>query len=232
MSYAGQSNTPRPAAALGALAVPLGFGVLLVTGLAVTGGLPEVEETLTGFQVKPEPRVIPPPPPEPVEQVQETGPVQPTTATPDFIIPKPDVSFDQSPSIPVDIFDGIETDLTPIILPEGIGEVGRPPAPEPSPAADPISAVPRGNPGRWVTNGDYRTRWINEGLSGIAGFSLEIDRNGRVSDCTITRSTGHSVLDGATCRLLERRARFTPARNGAGDNVAGTYSSSVSWEIP
>ncbi len=165
-----------------------------------------------------------------MEPQPNPNPVAQSPKTPNLIIPKADITLLQSPIIPVDIFDGTITKSLPIPAPKG--PLTGTPGPSPSPLADPIGAVPRGNPGGWVTTSDYRTRWINEGLTGIASFTLKIDASGKVSDCAITKSTGHDVLDGATCRLLERRARFTPARNGKGEKVAGTYSSSINWQIP
>jgi protein TonB len=43
----------------------------------------------------------------------------------------------------------------------------------------------------------------------------------------VTRS-----LDGATCDLVTKRARFDAARDGNGKPVAGTYSNAVKWSIP
>src|SRR3546814_8691548 len=56
-------------------------------------------------------------------------------------------------------------------------------------------AAPRNDPASWVTDSDYRSRWIREGLQGTAKFRLEIAASGKVSGCTITQSTGHAVLD-------------------------------------
>jgi protein TonB len=95
-----------------------------------------------------------------------------------------------------------------------------------------VIARPKGSLGEWVTDADYRSRWIREGMSGTARFTLAIDPSGRISECTITRSSGHAELDAATCRLIERRARFEPARDGAGNRVAGTYSNAINWKIP
>ncbi|MDY7099080.1 MAG: TonB family protein [Pseudomonadota bacterium] len=231
MSYATTANSPKPAAILGALAVPAGFGALLVAGLAVTAVIVKDDSRLTGETITPVD--IPPPPPEKVVEPEPTPQTsRPTIEQPQIAPPPPTpVIFDPGPSQPIDPFATLGDDIT-TVLPSGLGtEIVPPPAP-PTPSVDPVRASPRGNPGRWVTTGDYRARWINEGLTGIASFTLQIDAKGRVSDCRITGSTGHSVLDAATCRLLERRARFTPARDGNGDKVAGSYSSSVSWEIP
>ncbi len=230
MSYASHANTTRPAALIGALTVPLGFGALLATGLAITATISEPDKPLTGVLIEPKPVEPLPPPPKPADPKITPKQVDPTTKSPNLVIPKPDIRFTTGPQIPVDLFDGTINDVVEFPLPTGPGKGASNPAP--SPMADAVGAVPRGNPGGWITTSDYRTRWINEGLSGTASFTLKIDASGRVTNCSITKSTGHDVLDGATCRLLERRARFTPARNGNGDKVAGSYSSSINWQIP
>ncbi|ANC50469.1 hypothetical protein CP97_14783 [Aurantiacibacter atlanticus] len=50
--------------------------------------------------------------------------------------------------------------------------------------------------------------------------------------CEIIGSTGHASLDNATCRLIERRARFDPATSTSGETVVGTYTGTVTWQIP
>jgi protein TonB len=69
-------------------------------------------------------------------------------------------------------------------------------------------------------------------MTGTARFALSIDARGRVTGCTITRSTGHPALDGATCDLVARRARFDAARDGSGKPVAGRYTGVITWTIP
>ena len=48
----------------------------------------------------------------------------------------------------------------------------------------------------------------------------------------MTRSTGNGQLDAATCRYIERRARFEPATDESGAKVIGSYTGTVKWEIP
>ncbi|HAU22142.1 MAG TPA: hypothetical protein DCS24_06025, partial [Erythrobacter sp.] len=99
-------------------------------------------------------------------------------------------------------------------------------------AIQPAQATPRNDPGGWVTDADYRSRWIREERFGTASFRLEVGSNGRVSDCLITRSTGHTTLDRATCALITKRARFKPATNSSGKGIAGIYESSIRWVLP
>ena len=232
MSYAQSAGRANPVAIIGALGVPGIFGAILVTGLAIKIAIVEPEPNPAGVFITPKPIDPPPPPPEPIEPTQTdrvtdvpnftpvTPPVRPTT----------DFTFSDSPPIPT----LPDTGYVPVGPIATGGPIGTPrPTPVPSPKLpDPISAAPRNAPGEWVTTRDYRTNWIRKELTGRAGFALTIDKNGRVADCTITRTSGHGELDAATCKLIEQRARFTPAKDSYGNAVAGKYSSSVNWQIP
>ena len=70
------------------------------------------------------------------------------------------------------------------------------------------------------------------GAQGTVGFQLTIDPAGRVIGCAVTRSSGSRVLDEATCRLLQRRARYTPARDSNGNPAVGTVEDDVVWKLP
>ncbi|MAP44848.1 MAG: energy transducer TonB, partial [Sphingobium sp.] len=113
--------------------------------------------------------------------------------------------------------------------------VAAPPPPPPAPPPPPVAASrakPRGNPGGWLTDADYPSRAQREERSGTAGFRLDIGPDGRVTNCTITSSTGHPDLDEATCRLLPRRARFTPAKGSDGNEMPDTYTGRITWRLP
>lgn len=224
MSYATTANRPNPAAALGALGVPAAFGALLVVGLAVKVVIEDKIENPEGIfvPITPPPEDLPTPEPQPntapVDQTTTPQPeLTPTRPESPIIIPGPTAPVGEPMTYPGDF-------TVPLNIPE--------PAPRPAPRFDPISASPKGNPGGWITNNDYRSSWINRGYTGVASFTLMIDARGRVSGCTITGSTGHGALDEATCKLLESRARFEPAKDSSGNTVAGSYRSSVRWTIP
>lgn len=95
-----------------------------------------------------------------------------------------------------------------------------------------IGAVPKGHPGDWVNSDDYPPSAERAGLQGHSGFRLGIGTDGRPTDCTITRSSGSAELDATACRLLMRRARFTPARGADGQPVVSSYGSTVDWRLP
>lgn len=226
MTYASANRRPNPAALTAALGIPGAIGALLVVGLAVT---------VVTVPDKPNPEAreiskIPlPPPPPPVDPQPRTD--ASTTNTTIIPLPKPI----EPVLIDVPIGDTFPTypgpgDLTGT----GTGPVDLG-IPGPTPTAslfDPVGARAKGNPGRWVTNDDYRTRWILEEMAGTARFNLAIDARGKVTGCTITRSTGHAPLDTATCDLVTKRARFDAARDGTGKPVAGNYTGVITWQIP
>jgi len=229
MSYTTTANRPNPLAILGALGVPGAFGLILVLGLAITVVAPKPDEGLDGYQVLPveidpivEPEIIPD-----VEPVTQSATQDPMILPPP---PRPDTGFEfsESATTTISTLPVIGDDFGVGIEPVDFGDIG----PVGPPAADPIAATPRGNASGWITDSDYRTVWINREYSGVAAFELSINARGRVTNCSITSSTGHSVLDQATCRLLERRARFNPAKDAGGNAVAGTFASSVNWQIP
>lgn len=224
MNYATTARRPNPLAAFGALGVPASFGVILIAGLAV-------KHVITPPNPNPQASHIPdvvitPTVIEPDQTSTEAKSSTPRTTAPQVTRPQSDFVFDVSPTAPIAPL----TEFDPsTVLGTGGFEVTLPPM---EPLFDPVKATPRGNPGNWITTADYRSTWIRRELTGTARFTLQIDAAGKVSNCTITGSTGHTALDRATCRLVEGRAVFNPAKGTDGKPVAGSYSSSVDWQIP
>lgn len=66
---------------------------------------------------------------------------------------------------------------------------------------------------------------------GTVRVVLEIDERGRVSRCSVIDSSGSSSLDSATCRILERRARFTAAHDSSGRPARDSYTQSITWRL-
>ena len=218
MSYLTQSQTNRPAAILGVIVVHAGLATLVVTGMTVAGYVRPPTPPIIGVQ-------LPPEPPAPDPQIE-----QDKTATTKPVIYAPQTPNDLTKPSFIDndiLLPPLGGEVIQIVQPPlgaGTGLSGT--------TFAPVQAVPRGDPARWVTDSDYRSRWIREGLHGTAKFRLEIAANGKVSDCAITRSTGHAELDQATCDLIAKRARFTPATDGSGAATGGFYTSSIRWELP
>lgn len=94
----------------------------------------------------------------------------------------------------------------------------------------PMPPVPRAA-AAWITNDDYPPGALRAGEQGTVAFDATIGADGRVTGCTVTSSSGSVALDDATCRLITRRARFTPSKDAAGKPISSTYSSRFRWEL-
>lgn len=105
-----------------------------------------------------------------------------------------------------------------------------------APFSAPARVVPpqraRANLNNYFSVEDYPAAALRENSQGTTGFRLTIGPNGRVSDCSVTSSSGSAALDAATCRILNARARYTPARDSNGNPTTGTDSGRVTWRLP
>lgn len=83
------------------------------------------------------------------------------------------------------------------------------------------------NPGEWVRSGDFDGVSSRSSEPGRLRFTLMINEGGRVEDCVVNSSSGSRNHDQRACRVLQRRARFVPATDSAGNVVESSYSSSI-----
>lgn len=222
-----QQQTNRPGAAIAVIGIHAVLGVGIVLGLSGAVQVITEDRPIGTFKVDP---VAPPPPPPPPKQ-QPDAKAKATESTV-YTPPVPQPFPRPGPAIGSTTAPKHTVDVAPYAEPTG-GGLGRGIEPLPSVAiVDAIGVSPRNDSSRWVRGSDYRTRWRREDMAGAASYRLGVGTDGRVQDCTITRSSGHSALDQATCNLVTKRARFNPARNSADEQVAGSYSGSVLWQIP
>lgn len=70
-----------------------------------------------------------------------------------------------------------------------------------------------------IGDDDYPRAASRARLEGEVLVRFTVSVRGRAEACTVLRTSGHAELDETTCRLIERRFRFRPARNAAGDPV-------------
>jgi protein TonB len=219
MSYVDQNNgREKSLSGIGSALLVAGIGYGLVTGLAMKViTVPDGPFVVHNY----DPDTLPPPPPKPVPHA-DGKPAVATTAPATTIVRTPDL---RSTTI----------DLTPVAGPVF------PPLP-PLPLGDgsavgaltnqAIAARPRGTPGTWVTSDDYPAAALRSGEQGRTGFRLDIGADGHITACTVTQSSGSAELDQTACRMLMRRARFTPARDAAGMPIASDYANNVVWTLP
>ncbi|HJU77280.1 MAG TPA: energy transducer TonB [Sphingomicrobium sp.] len=79
---------------------------------------------------------------------------------------------------------------------------------------------------------DYPASALPLRSEGRVDFTLEVDSKGRVSACTIRKSSGSAILDAATCRILRRRLKFNPARSASGEAQPDVIETSIEWHLP
>lgn len=99
------------------------------------------------------------------------------------------------------------------------------------PFAGERSAPPRGNPASWVTNDDYPPTARRAGEEGSVDVEVAIDATGRISACKVVKSSGSSVLDAATCSLVQRRGRYQPATDSSGSPTTATATLTYRWSL-
>lgn len=107
------------------------------------------------------------------------------------------------------------------------------PAAQAAPTAPPGQpvATPIGNPADWFPADAYPPEARAAGVQGRTEFKLELDPQGRITECDISKSSGSPLLDSTTCALLVTNARFKPARDAAGNPVAGMWHSAMVWQL-
>lgn len=81
------------------------------------------------------------------------------------------------------------------------------------------------SPPSLVLGDDYPPLALRMNHEGRVAYHLEYGPDGRGTNCTVTASSGYAELDGTTCSIMMRRARFAPGK-------PGTYDSSITWKIP
>jgi protein TonB len=80
-----------------------------------------------------------------------------------------------------------------------------------------------------LTDADYRRTRPPEGAAGTVVVSYRVRADGAVDRCTVLRSSGYATLDEATCRLIERRFRFEPARDADGRPIDWEVRTDYTW---
>lgn len=206
------------------------LGYALVTGLA-HDAIEKVTKTITAIEVQEEEipdEEEPPPPPEEIVEI-----VPPPVFVPDPpIAPPPQPNQATTTNVRPPVAPPTPRAAPPAPVPPTPPSPPPPPPPPPPPVSERPNPVPRNNASRWVTPNDYPTRALRDEREGTTRFSVVVNSSGRVESCSITSSSGHSDLDKETCDNVTRRARFRPALDPNGNEISGTYSNRVRWQIP
>jgi len=199
--------------------IQFGLGYAIVTGLAYNV-IKKASENLKTFDVeeKPPPPEPPPPPPKDMPKV----PPPPTQ-------PPPLVRMNTPP--PPTIQTVVQTAPPPPYIPPVVAAPPAPPAPPPPRKVQSATSA-KGDLRTLFSADDYPAAAQAAGAEGTAQAELTIGPDGRVIGCNLTRSTGNSSLDSATCNILRRRAKFTPARDSNGQATTDTVTTPpIVWRL-
>jgi periplasmic protein TonB len=218
MSYAQRKEIGgnRTMAIILVVIIQFALGYAIVTGLAYNV-IKKAASDLKTFDVEEQP----PPPEEPPPPPKDMPKVPPPPITPPPLVrmeaPPPPITTVEAPPPP---------QIPPVVM--------APPAPPPPPP-------PRKTVSAQSAKGDLRTLFSADdypasaqsaGAEGTAQATLTIGTDGRVVGCNLTRSTGNSALDSATCNILRRRAKFTPARDSNGNATTDTITTPpIRWQL-
>jgi protein TonB len=133
----------------------------------------------------------------------------------------------QAPTPPIQV---VESPTPPPIPP--VVQAPAPPPPPPPPRKVQSAQSAKGDLRSLFSADDYPAAAQSAGAEGTVQASLTIGPDGRVVGCNVTRSSGNSSLDSATCNILRRRAKFTPARDSNGQPTNDSVSTPpIVWRL-
>ena len=216
MAYADQQMSGNRVVAIIIVAlIHVAIGYALITGLAYSAVKKAIERVTTVDIEEPEPEEEPPPPPPPDEVIPP--PVAPPQQINISVSPPPIRTVDTPP---------------PPAPPVRIVPPSAPPAPPPPPPSQARGASPDGLAG-WSRRiqENYPARAVRDEIEGRVGVRVTIGPNGRVSDCSVSNSSGSSILDEAACAGMRSYARFNPALDAAGNPTSGNYSTTIVYQL-
>lgn len=76
---------------------------------------------------------------------------------------------------------------------------------------------------------DYPANLREHGAGGRVGILFAVGENGRVSRCSVTRSSGIAELDTLTCRLIRERFVYRPSTDASGHPIADEVEGEHDW---
>jgi protein TonB len=87
---------------------------------------------------------------------------------------------------------------------------------------------PRHIKGR-IKDRDYPEAAKAVGAQGAVQVRYTVQVDGRATNCRVLRSSGNAAIDAATCRLIQERFRFKPAKDERGRPVQADLVERHSW---
>jgi TonB family protein len=104
-----------------------------------------------------------------------------------------------------------------------------------------VAGVGTGQPAEadadWVAagkNGEFLAKYYPRGAAsagqqGLVEFEIMIEKQGWISSCTVTRSSGFALLDKETCEIIVKFARLQPSSSQRGRRRDKGF---INWQLP
>ena len=91
-------------------------------------------------------------------------------------------------------------------------------------------AIPTASPGTWLGTSDFPEKATDQGLNGYVRFRLDVDEAGAVTGCRILYRTNPDEFADLSCKLISKRAKFSPALDANGKTVKTFYINQIRWQ--
>ncbi|MDH7976049.1 energy transducer TonB, partial [Sphingomonas sp. AR_OL41] len=82
-----------------------------------------------------------------------------------------------------------------------------------------------------IKDSDYPRDLLRDGVSGTVYLRFVVGVEGRVTSCTVTKTSGSAELDNTTCRLIMERFRYRPTRDRQGRPVPDEVIGYHRWDL-
>ena len=79
---------------------------------------------------------------------------------------------------------------------------------------------------------DYPTSALRANVQGATTARIDVEADGRPSQCTVVRSSGHADLDATTCNVIMKRARYVAASAQDGRPMKSIDVVKIQWILP
>jgi protein TonB len=229
-SYSSGHDRARSLAAV--IAIHVAVGYLLVSGI----GMDIAKRVDSGFKVI---QISEPPAPDKQPAKAEEGAASPENlrAKPSqIVLPPPEVKLPVETPVVVapiagpgnDASAGASDQAGPGTGAGGQGEGSGSGHSGDGTGSGGIVSGPRHLSGAMTRKDIPRSVW-NADTRGRVVVRFTVGADGRARDCQIRETSGHAELDAITCRLIEQRFRFEPARFANGRAVASPYGWVQEW---
>jgi len=233
-SYSSGQDRARSLAAV--IAIHAAVGYLLVSGM----GMDIAQRVDSGLKVI---QISPPQPPEPAP-ARKPAQAEEGAASPENLRAEPSQIVLPPPEIKLPIKSPVV--VAPVAGPGSDASAGASERPGPGSGsggqgegtgsgrggdgagAGGIVSGPRHLSGALTRKDIPRSVWQAEARGRVV-VRFTVGADGRARDCNVRQTSGHPALDAITCRLIEQRFRFEPARDTAGRAVASPYGWVQEW---